>query len=136
MTYQLELPSDGNRSLYASAWEQTKRVIGEVIEEIGLKEVAFDLDESKSLIANSLAGRDHHHFRAEWLVYCSLRSKHDRLSALLPGMRGMRLVPREPLTPVQELERMKRAVAKLGAPVQAFVDSEVYADEPERKRSR
>jgi len=29
-----------------------------------------------------------------------------------------------------------KAVAKLGAPVQAFVDAEVYADEPERKGRR
>lgn len=121
----MPLLTDGP-TLFASTWQRVRRECVAVVDEVGLKEVAFDLDVNKSLISNCLSERDHHHLRADVLVYLQLKSQHLRLCEIVPEIRGMGLVKAKPLSTEEKLARMERAIAQLGAPVQAFVQDQIY----------
>lgn len=130
MPHQQDLPF-GAESHFDYWWRKVLKAAAEAVEEIGLKDVAFHLDISKSAIEHALAERNYNHLRADHLVFLAMNGRSEGISEAFAAMRGKKLEPTKALTPEEELALYKRAIAKAGPATQAFVESEVYGDSTE-----
>lgn len=77
-------------------------------DDIGRKEVAFDLDRRRTDLDHALLDRDRHHLRARDLVYLLLRDEEGRLLRELADLVGCEVEPQEPLTAEEKLRRIER----------------------------
>jgi hypothetical protein len=93
-------------------WQHLRRLLREVVDFVGCKEVAYDLDVSPSALLHALDERERHHVRAEWIPYLIRRAPNDSVLEFLASLRGLELVPRKELTPEEELARLKEELAK------------------------
>lgn len=122
---QPELPfgvgSDADRQ-----WTALLAIIRDVVDEVGLKQCAFDLDVSPSQLSHALNERERHHVPARWLVYFVRRSRHDDLPAFFAQLRGLELVARPTISPEEELRRLKEAMSEcLSAEVRDVIAAKV-----------
>ena len=102
-------PTESSRS----SWLETLEAIKEIVSSVGLKQLAYDLDVSPSLLGDALAERDRKGVRAEWLPTLLARASDMQAEALLTalaGPRGFDVERREVLTAEEELRRLKRAI--------------------------
>jgi hypothetical protein len=107
-------------------WTALLATIRDVVDEIGLKQCAFDLDVSPSQLSHALNERERHHVPARWLVYLVTRSRHDDLPLFFASLRGLDLVARPVISPEEELRRLKEAMAEcLGADVREVIARKV-----------
>ncbi len=84
---------------------------------ISIKELAFRLDVSPSLVADALAERSHKGVRASWLVtILQMAPDHDAAAILneLAALRGFEMKPREKLTPEELSRRYEEKLRSLG----------------------
>lgn len=93
-------------------WINLLAILRSVVEEIGLKQVAYDLDTSPSQVSNALNERDRHHVPARWLVYLASKSRNDDLAWFFAELRGLSLTTPPALTPEEELRRLKEAMGE------------------------
>lgn len=110
MGHQLELrPVD-----WALLGEQLRALLAEVVNEIGVKEVCYDLDVDKSTLLHALQGRERHYARVDWLPYLITRGKlaADDVVRMLAGLRSLDVRPAERVTPEEELAAIKAAIAE------------------------
>lgn len=111
MSAQLELTPD-----YAALGATLRRLLREVVDSIGPKEVAYDLDIAPSSLQHALEGRERHYVRIDWLPYLVRRAKTDEAVEFLAALRGLDVVERPTQTPEQELRALREAVKdSLGA---------------------
>jgi hypothetical protein len=107
-------------------WAHLLNILRSTVDELGLKQVAYDLDTSPSQLSNSLAERDRHHVPARWLVYLATRSRHDDIPGFFAGLRGLELSTPPVMTPEEELRRLREAMGEcLSAEVRAVVEKKV-----------
>lgn len=114
-------PSETERT----AWHRVLDVVREVVATVGLKQLAFDLDCSPSLLGDALAERDRKGIRAEWIPTILTRATDLQRGALLCALAepvGFDVVRRKVLTPEERLARLEALVtAKLGTVGEALL---------------
>lgn len=88
------------------AWHEFRRLLRAVVDFVGVKQVAYDLDVAPSILLNALEERDRHHVRADWLPYLVRKAPNDDLVTFLASLRGLDVVPRRELTDAEKLERL------------------------------
>jgi hypothetical protein len=108
-TEQLSLRYN-DRFEHAEQWAELLDAVGEVVRAVGLKQVAYDLDQQPSVLAHALAERERHYVRAEWLPYLVAHAPSDRIVALVASWRHLEVKPRHELTPAEELRAYKSAL--------------------------
>lgn len=109
------LSADGAaESTHKAIWYRVRRQAAETVAELGPKEVAGAFDMDKSGLLHALAERNRARLSAEQLVYLQVASKHDALSAIVPQLRGMELVPAKPLTAEEKLARWESLADRMG----------------------
>jgi hypothetical protein len=111
----------GARWLTDEQWAELLEVADAVVKDLGLKQVAFDLDVAASSVANALAGRDRHAFHGRWLVYLVIKDPQRRVAHKLAEIGGGEFRARQELTPAEKLERLDIALAQLGPEVRDLV---------------
>lgn len=111
---QLGLRFDGRRQADAD-WRRVLDAIRDVVDYVGAKEVAFDLDLQPSALSNALAERDRHP-RADWIPYLIRRAPSLELARALVAPGGLDVVEPPPMTPEQELARLKETLSEVLAP--------------------
>jgi hypothetical protein len=84
-----------------------------IVDAVGLKTVAFDLDANKSLVEHALAHRNNNKVSLDWAAYLLRKDEPQRLIRSLCDIAGGDFVPREKLTDAQKIARYERALAKL-----------------------
>lgn len=104
--------NDRYRSL--EAWQALLAEINTIVATIGLKQVAYDLDEQPSVICKALAERERHAVKAEWLPYLIEHSHSSHVIELLAGLRDLDVKPRVELSPAERLSRLDRALDEAG----------------------
>src|SRR5689334_8165197 len=101
------------------------QILGAVVERIGLKQAAYDLDVQPSHLAHAIAGRNHNHLRAEWVPWIVRHDVSGEALRYLADLTGHDLVPQRALEPAEELAALKAALDKcLGAPVKEAIEVE------------
>lgn len=95
---------------WSSVWQQFRGLLREVIDYVGVKQAAYDLDVAPSTLLNALEGRDRHHFRAEWLPYLLTQAADDKAIGFLAALRGLDIVPEKKRSPAEELADLKAAL--------------------------
>lgn len=95
------------------SWQHLLVECRKAVDFVSLKQAAYDLDTSPSRLAHSLAERDRHYLRAEWVPYLIMQAPTDRPVEILADLRGATLAPKVELTPEQQLDRLKRALGEL-----------------------
>lgn len=103
----------GVRHVLAERWHEVLDVVNPVIGELGLKDVAFELDVAGTSISNAQHNSPRHPFHGRWLLYLILKDKSKRLIGALCRMAGGRFVPDEPLTEAERLRRLEGALDQL-----------------------
>jgi hypothetical protein len=86
------------------------RLFRAVVDRVGLKMAAGDLDVAPSQLAHCIAARQHHHVRAEWLSWAVRQVGGEEIARHLAGLAGFDLVPAAPLEPAAVLDSMRRLV--------------------------
>lgn len=111
-----ELLSDEGvaESTHKAIWNRVRRQASEAVAELGPKRVAGVFDMTTSGLNHALAERERARLSAEQLVYLQVASKHDTLSAIVPELRGMQLVPAKPMTPEEEVARWRSLADQMG----------------------
>jgi hypothetical protein len=111
--------------LAVSSQDDTLRVLFvQVVERVGLKQAAYDLDVSPSFLSNCLAARASNHVRAEWLAWAVRQPGGEEVARYLAGLAGYDLIPSAPLEPAEELTRLREAMAESLSPeVRAVIDA-------------
>jgi hypothetical protein len=111
-----ELLSDEgvSKSTHEAIWKKVRKQAEEAAKEIGIKAVAGAFEMSPSGLEHALAERNRARLSGEQLVYLQVMSKHDTLSAIVPEIRGMQLVPAKPLTPEEECARWRSLADQMG----------------------
>ena len=107
----------------SESWQRQLSVLRTVVEHLGRKEVAYELDVSGSQLSDSLNERDRKRWAAEWthVVLAMLDAKHDPASRSLlrqvaeTGLAATSLVVDEPIemTPEEEVLALKRELLAL-----------------------
>lgn len=111
MTKQTELE-------FADAWAaessypELLNIVRQVADEIGRKQVAFDLDVSRSVLDATLADRDRNSLKAKHLLYFARKST--AVAEWLAAFAGGRFEREQQQTPEEELAALKTAVRALG----------------------
>jgi hypothetical protein len=103
-----------SKSIPKVVWEEVLSQAAETVSELGLKRVAAAFEMSDAGLGHALAERNRSRLSAEQLVYLQFASKHDTLSAIVPGHRGMQLVPVAPMTPEEECLRWRSIADRMG----------------------
>ena len=101
-------------SLDRAIWNRVRRQAAETIAELGPKSVASAFDISTSALDHAIAERNRCRLSGEQLIYLQVHSKHDTLSAIVPELRGMQLVPQTPMTPEEENARWRSLADRMG----------------------
>lgn len=111
-----ELLSDEGvaKSTHEAIWNRVRKQAAETVGELGPKRVAEVFDISVSGLDHAIAERNRCRLSGEQLVYLQVASKHDTLSAIVPQIRGMELVPIKPLTPEEECARWRSLADQMG----------------------
>jgi len=91
-------------------WDVLLSELRTIVDALGLKQVAYDLDVQPSVLAHALAERDRHYVRADWLPYLLEHAPSDRVVSLIAGWRGLEVKPRLVLTPEEKLRRIESAL--------------------------
>jgi hypothetical protein len=93
------------------AWANLLDAIRLAVGELGgIKELAYQVDSSPSLVSDALAERDRKRVAAEWLVTIILRAPEPAALALLQrlaDLRGCEVSRRRALTAEEKLERLQ-----------------------------
>jgi hypothetical protein len=111
----------GARWLTDEQWAELLKVADAVVKDLGLKQVAFDLDVAASSISNALASRDRHCFHGRWLVHLIVKDPQQRISHKLAEIGGGDFVPRKPLTEAERGRRIESALDTLDPDLAALV---------------
>lgn len=109
----------------ARAEQQLLEAIRHAVANISIKEVAFALDVSPSLLADSLAGRSHKGVRAAWLItIIDLADLPDALGILnaLGDLKRLETLPRKELTAEELAARYEEKLRGLGAVGMRLID--------------
>ena len=96
---------------HAKAWAYMLQLARAVVDEVGLKQVAFDLDMAPSQLSHCLNERERHNLPAKAVPYLVMKAKTNDLVAFLAILRGLQVKPRVELSPQEKLDRL---LAKLG----------------------
>lgn len=96
---------------WGSVWSEFRRLLRDIVDYAGVKQVAFDLDVAPSQLVNALEERDRHHFRAAWIPYVLSQAPDDRAVEFLAALRGLECVPERKQSPAEELADLKGALA-------------------------
>lgn len=107
MSAQLALRLD-----YRSLWDELRRLLREVVDQVGVKQVAYDLDLSPSQLLHALDERERHHVHAEWLPYLIVKAADDRIVEFVCALRGLEPTESKPLAADEELANLKEEVSK------------------------
>ncbi len=109
-----------------------------MVNAIGLKQVAFDLDVSKSQLLNAFDERNNAHVHAEWIDYLVTKAPRelgDEYVASLAALRGLEVIPAKPRTPTEELQDLKDALAESLSPdIRAAILARANANKTKRSR--
>lgn len=106
----------------AQAWPAGLELVRAFVQAKTLKEVAYALDEQPSGLAHELAERDYREPKARLLVLAVMRDKSRAIIRWLCRLAGGRFVEDSPLTPEEELRRIRESLAKAGPAGQAIID--------------
>lgn len=87
------------------------KLLRAVVDVVGVKQVAFDLDTSPSGLLHALEGKDRH-LPAKWIPYLIRKAPSDEIVEFLAGLRGLEVQPRVELTAEQRLERLEEAMSE------------------------
>jgi hypothetical protein len=102
------------------------RILRLVVDRVGLKQAASDLDCSHSFLSNCLMQRGTNHLRAEWVPWLLRHDVSGEALAFLAKCCGKQVEPVRVLTPEERLERWERVVAReLGPAVTAALMASV-----------
>lgn len=100
------------------AYSKLLRIVGDVVDAIGLIQAAGACDCAKSDLLAALADRDHRHLRVEWLMAimdAATPESRQLIASALLEWQGFAVIPVKPLTPEEKLARLEqRLIAKLG----------------------
>jgi hypothetical protein len=94
-------------------WEELLDELRAIVAAVGLKQVAYDLDQPPSVLAHALAERDRHYLRAEWLPYLVMQSPGTRVVELIARWRGLEVKAPAVMTPEEKLRRIEAALDAL-----------------------
>lgn len=100
------------------AWQRLLAALRGAIDHLGLKEVAFELDVSPSMLCDSLNERERKRFAAEWIPVVMLMSPTAMQTAILEALAALtpfKLEKRRKMTPEEE-NRALRAHLRREAP--------------------
>jgi len=98
------------------------RLLREVVEHVGLKQVAYDLDMQPSLLAHMMAGRNGNRLPATAVPYLIEKAPNEEALDYLAALRYRETMPARPLEPAEELAALKDALAEsLGPDLYAAV---------------
>lgn len=106
---QLALRYDGQAQAEVD-WTRLRDLLREVVDFVGVKQVAFDLDIAPSSLVQALNGHDRHHVRLAWLPYLVRKAPNAAVLEFLAELRGLEVQPAKPLTPEEELAALKEAL--------------------------
>lgn len=107
---QLLLDWDG-RGVLERARDQLLDDLRQVVDVVGLKQVAFDLDQKRSKLSNALAGRDGYYMRMRDLPYFVARSPGHQIVEHLAELRGLRVEMAPPPSPEEELRALRQVLS-------------------------
>ncbi len=99
------------------AEQQLLEAIKRAVANISIKELAYELDVSPSLLADALAERANKGVRASWLVtIIDMASMADALAILgaLADLKRLEMTERKELTPEQLVERYEEKLRSMG----------------------
>lgn len=98
---------------WGNVWQEFRRLLRDIVDYLGAKQVAFDLDVAPSVLSNALEERDRHRVRAEWLPYLLTQAPDDRAVEFLAALRGLECTPEKKRSPAEELHDLKAAIGDL-----------------------
>lgn len=87
------------------------------VAKISIKELAYELDVSPSLLADALAERSNKGVRASWLVtIVDMAPMHEALAVLnaLADLKRCEVAPRKELTPEEKAARLEEKLRSMG----------------------
>ncbi len=116
-----------DRDLVSQAWPAGLELLRGFVQATTLKEVAYVLDEQPSGLAHELAERDYREAKARLLVLAVMRDKTRTIIKWLCRLAGGRFVQDSPLTPEEELRRIRESLAKAGPAGQAILEDALGA---------
>lgn len=130
---QLDLSTESSIESGA-AWQAVLEEIRAIVNEVGPKQVAADLDMSPSYLNHCLNERERNNLPAKAIPYFVRKAKTDRLAQLIVGVRGLDVIPKKVMTPEEELARLKDALAaKLSPDVRAVILQAAYGESGKRR---
>jgi hypothetical protein len=86
------------------------RLFREVVDRVGLKVAAGELDVAPSQLAHCCAARGSNHVQAEWLAWAVRQQGGEEIARHLAGLAGFELVPAAPLDPAEVLDSLRKFV--------------------------
>jgi hypothetical protein len=92
-------------------WPELLGIVRQEADRIGRKEVAYDLDVSRTVLDNMLADRDRCHIKARHLVYFAVHSP--RVAEWFARLSGGRF-ERAPRSPEEDLAALKAVLRTQG----------------------
>jgi hypothetical protein len=99
---------------YEDAGDELVQVLRDVVENLGVLEVAGSLGVTPRAIYQALSGRDNRKAPAEWLPALLDLDQEHRLIRLLAEMAGGQFVPSDRRTDAEKLQALREEVAKFG----------------------
>jgi len=93
-------------------WAEILECCNDAVRNVGLKEVAYALDQQASVVAHALAERERHYVRAKWLVYLTPLAPSDRIVEVLAESRGLEVRQAHELSPTEKLQRLTSELEK------------------------
>lgn len=119
MGSQLELRLD-----WSAIWQEYRQLIRRVIDVLGVKQCAFDLDVAPSQLMNAVEERERN-LPMKWLPYLLVNAPSelgDEFIGKLAALRGMEVSEARAPSPEEELSALKAALAEeLGTGARAAV---------------
>ena len=101
-----------DRFLNSEAWDELHDELTAVVSALGLKQVAFDLDEQPSAVAHAFADRERHSVKAKWIPYLVKSSPNDRIVQVQAAWRGPETRLAHEMTPTEKLERITASLER------------------------
>jgi hypothetical protein len=111
MTEQVRLAFPSSY-LAEERWPELLEIVKQEADRIGRKQVAYDLDVSRTVLDNTLADRDRCHLKARHLVYFALQSP--RIAEWFARLSGGTFEPNPVMTPEEELAALKKVLRDQG----------------------
>lgn len=104
------------QSEHAREWAALRRMLRAALDDVGVKQAAYDLDVAPSVLLDGLAERGRHHAHAEWVPYLVARARSHELVEYLAGLRGLEVRKARPASPEERLEATEAALGELLGP--------------------